>query len=109
MAEISQSLQPVLVHIATGSDDEARRIAGHLVETGLAACVQRHPITSTYRWNGEIVEGEEVMLTAKTLSGKIAALKAAVIALHSYEVPELLVVPVTDGHAPYLDWLAHET
>lgn len=109
MSEPSHTQVPVLVHIATGSDDEARRIAWHLVEARLAACVQRHPVTSTYRWNEEIVEGEEVMLTVKTLAGKVRALEAAVLAMHSYDLPEILVVAVMDGHAAYLDWMARET
>lgn len=109
MSEPVQSYDPVVVYIAAASEDEADKLARHLVEARLAACTQHFPISSTYRWDGDIVRSGEVMIVAKTLAGKIPALEAAVLALHSYEVPEIVAVPIVAGHQPYLEWIARET
>jgi len=96
----------VTVSIACGSDIEAQTIARALVEDKLAACVQSHAITSTYRWQGAIETAPEVMLTAKTRLDKLSALEARVRELHSYDVPEILavlVVWVTDAYAQWLN------
>lgn len=99
----------VVVLITTETDMEADGLARHLVEQRLAACVQRLPMTSTYRWEGEVVAGPEVLLLAKTVASRYAALEDAVRALHSYDVPEIICLPVSVGHAPYLDWVMAET
>jgi len=98
----------VTVSIACASEDEARTIARHLVEQRLAACVQSHAITSTYRWQGAIETTPEVMLTAKTLSAKLDALTAEVRRLHSYDVPEILAQPVAWASEDYRAWLRME-
>jgi len=95
----------VTVSIACGSDTEAQTIARALVEDRLAACVQSHPITSTYLWAEAIETTAEVMLTAKTRVDKLEALEARVRELHSYAVPEILAVPVAWAHEPYANWL----
>ncbi|WP_404402203.1 divalent-cation tolerance protein CutA [Pelagibacterium halotolerans] len=99
----------VVVLITTETDMEADGLARHLVEHRLAACVQRLPITSTYRWDGDVVEGGEVLLLAKTMASRFAALEEAVRALHSYDVPEIVCLPVEAGCTPYLDWIVAET
>ena len=72
----------------------------------MAACVNRVPgVTSVYRWQGAIEESAEVLLIIKTSSVKLTALEAALRELHSYEVPEFVVLQVADGSRPYLDWL----
>lgn len=107
---MSQHPDPaVVVLIAAGSATEAQAIARHLVEQRLAACVQRTAISSTYRWQGKIEEADEILLLAKTRASLFPALEQAVLALHSYTVPEILCLPVSEGHAPYLDWLQAET
>jgi uncharacterized protein involved in tolerance to divalent cations len=93
------------VSIACASDTEAQALARLLVEQRLAACCQTHPITSTYRWQGAIETAPEVMLTAKTLTVKLPALQAAVKANHSYDVPEILAVPVVWASTDYAQWL----
>lgn len=98
-----------IVYVTTGSEDEAQRIAEALIDERLAACVQSHPITSTYRWKGETVSEGEVMLTLKTRAALFPAIERAILAHHSYEVPEIVMVPVADGHRPYLDWIREET
>jgi len=86
--------------------EEAERIASMLVDTRLAACVQILPaIKSVYRWKGEIVREYEVLLSAKTTREKFAELDHAVRAIHSYETPEIVALPVTAGSEPYLKWL----
>jgi uncharacterized protein involved in tolerance to divalent cations len=99
------SLEILTVTIACGSEAEAGNLARLLVEQKLAACVQTCAIVSTYRWQGAIETSPEVLLTAKTLALKLEALEACVKAHHSYEVPEILAVPVAWASADYLRWL----
>jgi periplasmic divalent cation tolerance protein len=100
-----------LLCLATCPDAEtAARIARVLVEERLAACVNRVPgITSTYRWQGQIHEDAEVLLLIKTTHARFEALRARLVELHPYELPELVAVGIADGLPAYLDWLAHET
>lgn len=99
----------VTVSITAGSAGEAEAIAGALVAERLAACVQTHPVTSRYRWQGEVQSDLEVMLVAKTRKALLEALIARVLALHSYDVPEIVALPIVGGHGPYLDWIAAQT
>ncbi len=96
-----------IVVIMTAADrDEAARLAQMLVEKNLAACVQILPeIQSIYRWKGEIEKQGEILLLAKTLRSNFEELERQVRALHSYETPEIIALPVTAGSAPYLEWL----
>lgn len=80
-------------------------LARLLVEQKLAACVQSHPIASTYIWQGAIETSAEVMLTAKTLMDKLPAIEVVVKTHHSYEVPEVLAQPVAWASDAYKDWL----
>ncbi len=95
----------VTVSIACGSQAEAETIARLLIEQHLAACVQTHAITSTYRWQGQIETANEIMLTAKTLTSKLDALEVLVKAHHSYEVPEIIATPAVWVSASYAKWL----
>jgi periplasmic divalent cation tolerance protein len=84
----------------------AQAIAEALVGERLAACVNRLPgIQSTYRWQGAVVSDTEELLLIKTTAARFDALKARLLDLHPYELPELIAVPVTCGHAAYLDWV----
>lgn len=96
-----------LVVLSTvGGADEAERIAERLVEQGLAACVNVLPgVVSIYRWKGRVERDEERLLVIKTRADRFEALRAAIVALHPYEVPEVVALPITAGHAPYLEWL----
>jgi periplasmic divalent cation tolerance protein len=86
--------------------EEAERIASMLIEARLAACVQILPaIKSVYRWKGELVRENEVLLSAKTTREKFAELDRAVRAIHSYETPEIVALAVTVASEPYLKWL----
>ena len=87
-----------------------RRIAHHLVESGLAACVNRIPgVVSVYRWEQEVQEDDEELLIVKTRTGRLEDLVAAVRQIHPYELPEVVAVPVTGGLEDYLDWLRVST
>ena len=98
----------VLLCLSTCPDEpSARRIADALVEEGLAACVNRVPgLESTYRWKGETCREPEQLLLIKTVRSKFEAMKQRLLALHPYELPELVAVEVAAGHAGYLEWVA---
>jgi len=88
----------------------AKRIAHVLVEDGLAACVNLGaPGLSIYRWQGEIEGAEEIPLSIKTTWARQRDVVQALARLHPYEVPEIIVLPVVGGLAPYLDWVREQT
>lgn len=94
----------------TAPPEAAARIARHLVEGGFAACVNLLPgVTSIYRWRQQLCEDAETLLIAKTAADRFEALRAAVLAVHPYELPEVVAVNATDLHPPYLQWLLHES
>ena len=96
----------IIVICACGSEEEAGRIARHLVEAKLAACVSVLPgARSVYRWEGRLEGAVESLLLIKTAEEKFAALQAAIEGLHSYAVPEILALPVVAGSAAYLNWM----
>jgi len=96
----------LLVSITTGSSEEAERIAEALVEDRLAACVNIVPaITSIYRWQGEVHRDSEVLLIAKSRPELFESLAARVRELHSYEVPEIIALPIAAGSKAYLNWI----
>lgn len=87
----------------TASREEAERLARELVTRRLAACVQvAGPILSTYRWQGQIETSQEWTCTAKTLRSHYGEVAAAIGEFHSYEVPEILAVPVSEVSSAYL-------
>src|ERR1044072_8788643 len=93
--------------MTASSGEEATRLADLLVGANLAACVQILPeMESVYRWRGKIERQSEILLIAKTSVAKFADLEREVRALHSYETPEIVAVPILAGSAPYLEWLA---
>ncbi|HUW53942.1 MAG TPA: divalent-cation tolerance protein CutA [Rhodanobacter sp.] len=84
----------------------AQTIAAALVDERLAACVSRLPgASSTYRWHGVVTTDSEELLLIKTTARCFEELKARLLVLHPYDVPELIAVPVRHGHAAYLDWV----
>ncbi|NID16049.1 divalent-cation tolerance protein CutA [Luteibacter yeojuensis] len=98
--------EPIAILVACPPGEPADALARGLVEGGLAACVNRLPgMRSTYRWKGETVTEDEDLLLVKTVRGAFAAVEAFVLANHPYEVPEIVALPLVEGHAPYLAWL----
>jgi periplasmic divalent cation tolerance protein len=96
----------IMVMMTAGSREEAARLAEMLVGARLAACVQILPeIESVYHWKGEVRRDPEVLLLAKTTQARFSLLEREVRALHSYETPEIIALPITDASATYLEWL----
>jgi len=100
----------IIVLCAVPLDFDAERLAFDLVERSLAACVQVGPgISSVYRWQGAVEKSAERLLVIKSRRELFGAIEAAIKALHPYEVPEIVALDVSAGHAPYLDWLVATT
>lgn len=99
-------MKPMIAFVTAATTDEAARIARALVEERLAACVNIvSPIVSVYRWEGQVQQDSEVLLIIKTTDARLPDLIRRVKALHSYQVPEVIAVPVADGSPDYLAWL----
>ncbi len=100
-------MSPLIVYCCVPDPEVADRIARALVEDGLAACVNRLPgVVSTYRWEGETRVDAELLLLIKTTRARFEALRTRIVALHPYELPEVIAVDVALGHEPYLAWVA---
>jgi periplasmic divalent cation tolerance protein len=100
----------VIVMTTTGDADEAQRLAARVVEARLAACAQvSAPITSTYWWNGAVESASEYRIEFKTRRDLADGLMEHLKTVHSYEVPEVLVVPILGGNPLYLAWIDQET
>src|SRR5689334_12463748 len=100
----------IVVFMTAANGEEATRLAEMLVGAHLAACVQILPeMESVYRWQGKIERQSEILLLAKTTREKFAELEREVCALHSYDTPEIIAVPVAIGSGPYLQWLIEAT
>ena len=107
---MSAAAEFVVVLVTAGNRDEGLRIGRALVEERLAACVNVvGPMRSIYRWEGAVEEADEHLLVVKARARDLDALGARVRALHSYDVPEVLALPVTAGSEDYLAWLGRVT
>ena len=97
-----------IVLVTCANVREARRIARSVVEKRLAACVNivPEPVESVYRWKNRVETARERLLIIKTTATRLARLEAEIRRLHSYEVPEFLVLNVSAGSRPYLAWVA---
>ena len=96
--------------MTAASQEEAGRIGEMLVSQKLAACVQvLSPMQSIYVWKGEVQRESEVLILAKTTQSNFAELERQVLAIHSYETPEIIAVPIVAGSTPYLEWLVSST
>jgi len=97
--------------ITTTIDDEniADQISTTLLQNHLVACVQSHSIQSKYHWNGTLETTEEILLQMKTKASLFEEVKVQIEALHSYEVPEIIMTPILNGNHNYLKWIDEET
>jgi periplasmic divalent cation tolerance protein len=97
----------VVVLVTCSSRREALKIARSVVALKLAACVNivDAPVRSIYRWKGKMEEGREILLIMKSSRARLTALEAEFTRLHSYEVPEFIVLPIVAGSEKYLAWL----
>jgi len=99
-----------LVLTTAGSAEEAKKIAHALVDGRLAACVNIVPhIESVYRWKEQVESAEEWLLLIKTRSAAFGRVRDAIAELHSYELPECIMLELAEGDNAYLDWLAKNT
>ncbi|MDZ7668154.1 MAG: divalent-cation tolerance protein CutA [Gammaproteobacteria bacterium] len=99
----------VMIMTTVDSESQADTVCRALIEQNLAACIQELPVSSRYRWQGEIQRDREILLLVKTAADVAGAAMQAIERLHDYEVPEILAVPVTAGLPAYLQWLVTET
>jgi periplasmic divalent cation tolerance protein len=99
-----------VVLTTTDSAEEAERLARAAVDAHLAACVQIvGPVRSAFRWEGAVSVETEWQLLAKTAAARVDDLTALLVGTHSYDVPEVIVLPVVGGHGAYLAWVTQET
>jgi periplasmic divalent cation tolerance protein len=99
-----------LILTTTSNIDEAKNIAHRLVQNKLAACTNIIPkIVSIYNWKDEICEDEEFLLVIKTKKVLFDAVKTAILNLHSYELPEIIMLSIENGYEKYLGWIEKET
>ncbi len=98
------------VFTTTSSIEEAKKIARNLVESKLAACVSIIPrVISLYDWQDKINEEEECILFIKTRKDFFNRVKETILSTHSYELPEIIMLSIKDGHKEYLDWIEKNT
>lgn len=106
MAPPAESAEPIVVLTTCPDEATAASMARDLVESGLAACVNRvGPVHSTFRWQGAIQDEPEVLLVIKTVIPRYSELEMRLKTLHPYEVPEIIALPIVAGAASYLAWL----
>jgi periplasmic divalent cation tolerance protein len=98
----------IVVLVTCGSAKEARKIGRALVEAKLAACanVLGSPVQSIYRWNGKVESAREFLIVLKTSRRCFAAMERAIRRLHSYDVPEIVTLPIAKGSRDYLKWIS---
>lgn len=97
-----------MIFSTAGSQTEADKIASALLENRAAACVQMTPIKSVYRWQGKIEHSDEIHLLIKTRDELYLKAQEIIKANHSYEVPQIVKVPINDGLPAYLKWIKDE-
>ena len=98
--------------VTTAVDQEgaAEELAAAIVAERLAACAQiLGPVQSVYRWEGEVRRAREWLIVAKTTDARLSELTARIRALHRYEVPEIVALPIAAGNPAYLQWIVQET
>jgi periplasmic divalent cation tolerance protein len=98
----------IIVLSTCGSMKEARKIAKDLLHRKLAACVNITPVYSYFRWKKKVQTQREYLLLIKTRSQRFVQLRKRILALHSYELPEIVIVRIAGGHSPYLEWIDRE-
>ena len=102
--------EEILVMITTGSEEEGVRIAEALLEERLIACANLiGGIRSLYRWQGKVCDDSEILMLCKTVRRLFSRLSEKVKSIHSYEVPEIIALPLAEGWPPYLEWVEQET
>lgn len=106
MENDSAATDYAVVLVTASSQEEARAIAQALVEAKLAACVTLMPVHSIYTWQGQVMEEPEWQMVIKTKFAQFALLEDKIRELHSYEVPEIIALPIMMGSGSYLQWIS---
>jgi periplasmic divalent cation tolerance protein len=100
----------IVIFVTAGSETEAETIAKALVEERLVACVNLlPPIRSIYRWEGKVADEQEWLMVMKTTAERFSTVEKRVRSLHSYQVPEIIALPIIAGAEGYLRWLREST
>ena len=97
-----------MILTTTDSKSEAENIAKALIEDRLAACVQIESIESIYRWEGKIVQESEYLLRIKSIDSMYEKIEAKIKSMHSYDIPQIIQIPITRGYEQYLNWIEEE-
>lgn len=106
----AEPIHVVIVMVTAANQDEAVKIADHVVRARLAACASTiSTVCSTYWWEGKLMNEEESLLLIKTTSDKFNSLEETIRKIHSYKVPEIIAIQVSKGFPPYLEWVLRET
>jgi periplasmic divalent cation tolerance protein len=106
----AEPIHVVIVMVTVASQDEAVKIADQVVRSRLAACASMIPtVRSTYWWEGKMMNEQESILLIKTTSDKFNILEETIRKNHSYKVPEIIAIPVSNGFPPYIEWVLRET
>lgn len=109
MGSIITMTDVLVVLCAFPKECEARQIGTHLVEKQYAACVNIFPaVESIYQWEGKLCQEQEVMAVIKTTREAFSTLSRELAAMHSYDEPEIIALPVADGSAGYLSWVSDQ-
>lgn len=98
-----------LVQTTVGTPQQAEQLARRVVEQRLAACVQAVPITSTYRWQGQIEHADEILLLIKTTEAQTEPLQQFLADEHPYDIPEIVQMDIADVSGPYAKWAREQT
>ena len=98
-----------IVSTTTDTVENAEIITQSLLEKKLIACAQRTTTQSAYRWKGKTIESDEILLQMKTKKSLFAHIRKEIEALHTYEVPEIIMIPLLDANEFYLKWIEKET
>ena len=103
-------MECVVIFVTCKDGEEAKKISSKLLEEHLAACVNIvNQVQSFFHWEGKVEQADEVLLSIKTRHDLFDAVKHAVKGLHSYDVPEIIAIPIVEGDEDYLKWIKKET
>jgi len=98
-------MKPLLVYITTKNENEAKKIAEHVIRKKLASCANIIPgMKSIYKWKGKMVKDNEALLILKTFDNRYSKLEKEVKKIHSYTVPCIIALPIQKGNKEYLQW-----
>lgn len=102
-------MNATLVYMTAGSKEEARTVGEALIQSKLAACINIiENMNSIFMWQGKVEDDAEVVVIAKTTAERVPALIEKVKAVHSYDCPCIVCLPITDGNPEFLDWIGRE-